>query len=153
MTHTSGQVQQLRSPRHRLLHIVDRHAPGVVVVIHAVHICTGVLARYGRHQQQGFRMQPLGMRALNPKIDILDENHPKLSTAIALYKPHYVTPALYALHRGDARPVRAGSFLTRFPSSSSLQHQGFRQSSQLQTLFVVSDLELEMFSFAMSFRK
>lgn len=143
MTHTSGQVQQLRSPRHRLLHIVDRHAPGVVVVIHAVHICTGVLARYGRHQQQGFRMQPLGMRALNPKIDILDENHPKLSTAIALY----------ALHRGDARPVRAGSFLTRFPSSSSLQHQGFRQSSQLQTLFVVSDLELEMFSFAMSFRK
>ena len=61
-----------------------------------------------------------------------------------------LSPLLQEQQLHDARPVRAGSSLTRFPSSSSLQHRGFRQSSRLQTLSVVSDLELEIFSFAMS---
>lgn len=59
-----------------LVHIVARHALGVVVVIHAVNFGRGELSRYGRPQQQGIRVQPFGMRALNPKIDILDENNP-----------------------------------------------------------------------------
>lgn len=60
-------------------------------------------------------------------------------------------PLLQEQQLHDARPVLAGSSSTRLPSSSSsLQHRGFRQSSRLQTLSVVRDLELEILSFAMS---
>lgn len=68
------------------------HAFRVVVVIHVLHFCIGELTRYGR-PQQGFMVQPFGMRALNPKVDVLDEKHPlKMSFPIPFSSLHLLEP-------------------------------------------------------------